>query len=75
MVVEEGNLPSFQCKTSFDWCAPMGEVDGLSLLFINLNVSALTPRLHCGESALEFSNNITLCTISGIQTRIIGKQG
>jgi len=53
----------------------MGEADGLSLLFVNLNVPALTLRLHCGETALETSKDITLFAISGIQARIIGKEG
>jgi hypothetical protein len=65
-VVCEGNLPSFQCKKSFDWCTPMGEVDGLSLLFINLNVPALTPQFHCGETALDLSKPLNLFVISGI---------
>jgi len=51
-VVCKGNMPSFQCKTSFDFCTPIGEVNDLRLLFINLNVPALTLRLHCGETAL-----------------------
>jgi hypothetical protein len=53
----------------------MGEVDGMRLLFINLNVPAPTQRLHCGESTLELSKHITLCTVSRIQARIIGKEG
>jgi len=65
-VVCEGNVPSFQRKRSFDWCTLMGEADGLSLLFINLNVPAFTPRLHCGKTALELSKDITFFVISGI---------
>jgi hypothetical protein len=72
-VVCEGNVPFFQCKRSFDWRAPMGEIDGLSLLFVNLNVPALAPRLYCGKTALELSKDIILFAISGIQARIIGK--
>jgi hypothetical protein len=53
----------------------MGEVDGLSLLFFILNVSARTPRLHYFKTALKLSEDITLFAISGIQTRIIGKEG
>jgi hypothetical protein len=68
-VVYEENLLSFQCKKSFDWSTPMGEADGLNLLFINLNVPALTPRLHCGETALELSKNITFFAISRIEAR------
>jgi hypothetical protein len=46
--------------------ATMGEADGLSLLFVTLNVSALTPRLYCGKTALELSGDMTLFAISGI---------
>jgi hypothetical protein len=42
----------------------MREVDGLSLLFVNLNIPALTPRLHCGKTALEISKVIILFAIS-----------
>jgi hypothetical protein len=44
----------------------MGEADGLNLLFVNLNVPVFTPRLHCGETALELPKDITLFPISGI---------
>jgi hypothetical protein len=53
----------------------MGEIDGLSLLFVNLNVPALTPRLHCGKTVLELLKDMTFLEISGIQARIIGKEG
>jgi len=37
---------------SLDWSTSMGEVDGPSLLFINVNVPVLTPQLYCGEIVL-----------------------
>jgi len=66
-VVCEGNLPSFQCKKSFNWCMPMGEVGGQSLLFMNPNVPARPPLLHCDEIALEPFTNATYFVISGIK--------
>jgi hypothetical protein len=44
--VYKGNLPSFQCKMNLDRSASMGEVDGLSLILIDLYVPALTSRVH-----------------------------
>jgi len=45
-IVYKGNVPSFQCKISLELSSPMGEVDDLSLILIDLYVPALTPRLH-----------------------------
>jgi hypothetical protein len=51
-VVYKENGPSFQCKMSLDQYIWVGEIYCLSLIFIDLYVSALTPRLHLGETAL-----------------------
>jgi hypothetical protein len=40
--VYKGNVPSFQCKMSLDLSTSMGELDGLSLIFIDLCAPALT---------------------------------
>jgi hypothetical protein len=40
-VVYKGNVPSFQGKVSFDWPSSMGELDGLSLIFIDFYVPSL----------------------------------
>jgi hypothetical protein len=61
-------VPSCQCKKGFDWCAPMGYVDSLCLLFINLNFRALVSRPHCVETALELYRVLNLFAI-------IGKEG
>jgi hypothetical protein len=45
-MVSKGNLSSFQCKKSLDWCESVGEVDSLILILIDYYVPALTPRLH-----------------------------
>jgi hypothetical protein len=62
-VVYKVNLPFFQSKLSLDCSASMEEADGLSLNIIDLYVPALTPRLHCGDTALQFSENIPLFAI------------
>jgi hypothetical protein len=41
-IVYKGNFPSFQCKISLDLSAPMGEVDGLSIILIDMHIQ----RLH-----------------------------
>jgi hypothetical protein len=38
----------------------VGEINGLSLVFIDFYVTALTPRFHRSEAALELSENIAL---------------
>jgi len=53
----------------------MGEVDGLSLTLIDLYVPTLTLRLQRGDTALNFSQNLTLFAICCIYTCIIGKEG
>jgi hypothetical protein len=44
----------------------MSKVDGLSLIFINFYVPALTPRLSSAEISLQLSENVTLFTVSRI---------
>jgi hypothetical protein len=51
------------------------EVDPLSFIFINFDIPALTPGLHCSETALEFSNNKTLLAICRIQRGAFCKEG
>jgi hypothetical protein len=58
-VVYKGNDPSFQCKMSLDRSTLMEGIDGLSLIFIDVYVPVLTPRLHGSETALQISDNIT----------------
>jgi hypothetical protein len=36
-------LASFQCKKSLNWSVSMGEVDGMSLILIELYEPAFTP--------------------------------
>jgi hypothetical protein len=51
------------------------EVDPSSLFLIDFNVPALTSHIHSAETALHFSENITLLAIRHIHTGIIDKDG
>jgi hypothetical protein len=52
-ILYKGNVPSFQFKMRPDWSTSTREVDGLSLILIDLYVPALTPRLYCSEATLR----------------------
>jgi hypothetical protein len=51
-----------------------GEIDGLSLVFIDFYVPALTPRLHRSEAALELSENMVLFAVCTIYTYVISEE-
>jgi hypothetical protein len=51
----------------------MGKVDGLSLIFIDFYVPALTSCLKSTETILQLSENTTLFAICHIYTGIVGK--
>jgi hypothetical protein len=44
--IDERDVLYFQCEVSLRWPKLMREVDGPSLIFIDFNVPALTPRLN-----------------------------
>jgi hypothetical protein len=46
----------------------MIKVDGLSLIFIDFYVPALTPRLNTSENSLQLSENITLFAVCRVYT-------
>jgi len=52
-----------------------GEVDGLSLIFIDLYVPELTPHLFCVEVPLELSEYIALFAVCCMYTRVIVREG
>jgi hypothetical protein len=58
-----------------DWSMSLSEADGLILIFIDLNVPALTPRPHFNEAALQLSGNTAPFEVCCIYTRVIGKEG
>jgi hypothetical protein len=67
-IVYKGNVPSFQYKTRLDRSTSMVEVDGLSLIFIDLYVLVLTLCLHCSEAALQLSENTASLDICFVYT-------
>jgi hypothetical protein len=52
----------------------MGEVDHPSLVFIDLNIPALTPGHQSGQAALELPNYVALLAVCRIQTGIVRKE-
>jgi hypothetical protein len=73
-MIDEGDIPSVQCKMSLRGPKSMREVDGPSFIFIDFNVPALTPRLNRIQITLRFSKNITLFAIRGIHSSVIDKE-
>jgi hypothetical protein len=59
-IIDEGDIPSIQCKMRLREPKPMREVDGPSLILIDFYVPALTPRFSSTETSLQLSKNITL---------------
>jgi hypothetical protein len=64
-MTDEGDIPSIECKMS---------LDGLSFIFIDFNVPALTPRLNSTETLLQLSENSTLFMVCHIYTGVISKE-
>jgi hypothetical protein len=57
-MIDEGDIPSVQCKVSLRGAKSMRKVDSMTLIFIDFYVSALTPRLNITEISLQLSENI-----------------
>jgi hypothetical protein len=73
-VVDKGDIPSIQYKTSLTGPKSTRKVDDLSLILIDFYVPALTPRLSNTEPSLQLSENITLFAICRIFTGVINKE-
>jgi hypothetical protein len=58
-MIDEGDIPSIQCKMSLRGPKSMKKVDGLILIFIDFYVPALTQRLNRTGTTLQVSENIT----------------
>jgi hypothetical protein len=58
-MIEEGDILSIQCKMSLRGPKSKRKADGLSLIFIEFYVLALTSRLNSTETSLQLSENIT----------------
>jgi hypothetical protein len=48
----------------------MRKVDGLSLIFIDFYVPALTPRVNSTETSLQLSENINLFAVRRIRVQV-----
>jgi hypothetical protein len=73
-MIDEGDIPYIQCKMSLGDLKPMRKVDHLTLVFIDVYVPALTPRLKSTETSLQLSENITPFAVCRIYTGIISKE-
>jgi hypothetical protein len=73
-MTDERDIPSIQCKMSLRETKSLRKTDVLSLIFIDLYVPALTPRLSSTETSLQLSENITLFAIYRIYTGVISKE-
>jgi hypothetical protein len=62
-MIDEGDIPSVQCKMSLRGPKSMRKVDGASLIFIDFYVPVLTPHLNSSETSLQLSENITLFAV------------
>jgi hypothetical protein len=51
-----------------------GEIDLQIFPFIDLYVPALTPRIHCSEAALQFSENTTFMFFWCVNTGTVREQ-
>jgi hypothetical protein len=73
-MIDEGDIPSVQCKMSLRGPKSIRKVDGLSLIFIDVYVPAFTPRFKSTESSLQLSENITLFAVCRIRTGGISRE-
>jgi hypothetical protein len=49
-MIDEGDVPSVQCNMNLN--GSVREIDGFSLIFIDVSIPALTPRLNSTETSL-----------------------
>jgi hypothetical protein len=70
-MIDERDIPPIQCKMSLRGHKSVRKVDGLSPIFIDFYVPALTPRLNSIETSLHLSENITLFAVCRIYTYVI----
>jgi hypothetical protein len=59
-MIDKGDILSILCKVSLRRPKFIRKVDGRSLILIDFDVPALTPRLSSIENSLQLSENITL---------------
>jgi hypothetical protein len=73
-MIDEGDIPSIQCKMSLWGPKSMRKADGLSIIYIDFYVPALTSHLNSTETSLQLSENITLSAVCHIYTGVISKE-
>jgi hypothetical protein len=73
-MTDEGDILSIQCKMSLRGPKSMRQVGGLSLIFIDFYVLALTPHLNSTETSLQVSENITHFAVYRLYTGVISKE-
>jgi hypothetical protein len=73
-MIDKGDIPSIQQKTSHRGPKSTREVDDLSLIFIDFYILALTPHLNSTESLLQLSESIILFVVCHIYTGVTGKE-
>jgi hypothetical protein len=59
-MIDKGDIPSIPCKMSLRMPKSVRKADGLSHIFTDFYVSALTPRIDSTETSLQVSENINL---------------
>jgi hypothetical protein len=73
-MTEKENIPSIQCKMSLRGPKSMRKIDGLSLIFIDFFVLAITPYLSSTKTLLQLSENMTLFVVCHIYTGVISRE-
>jgi hypothetical protein len=73
-MTDKREIPSIQCKMSLRVPKSMGKVDGLSHIFIDFYVPALTPHLNSNDILLQLSENIALFVVCRIYTGVTAKR-
>jgi hypothetical protein len=58
-MIDEGDIPSIQCKMGLRGPTSMRKVDDMCLIFIDFYVPALTPRLNSTETSLQLLTNFS----------------
>jgi hypothetical protein len=72
-MIDEGDIPSIQCKMSFRGPNSLRKEDDLSLIFIDFCSSAYTTSQR-NETSLQLSEVINLFAICNIYADVISKK-
>jgi hypothetical protein len=73
-LIDNGDIPFIQYKMSLRGAESMRKVDGLSFMFIDFYVPALTPRLSITEKWLQVPENIIFFAVCRTYTGVISKE-